>query len=92
MSINAINTKLKNEKCAKQIVQDTTEWGFKYTPDTLRTQVKNWKQLITKTLAPVKTTGAGAEEIVRSTLEPWEYIVYECMIQAKRNPMYKVSK
>ena len=92
MPVNAINTKLKKDKCAKQIVQDTTEWGFKYTTDTLTTQVKNWKQLVNNKLEPVRGTGAGAEEIVRSTLQPWEYIVYECLVQAKRNPLYKVSK
>ena len=92
MAINAYNTKLKYDKCAKQIVQDTTDWGFKYTPESLRIQIKNWRALVNKKLEPVRGTGAGAEEMVRSTLQDWEYIVFECLVQAKRNPLYKVSK
>ena len=78
--------------CVKSEVILTTEWGFQYNGETLYNQVKNWKQHVRAKLKPVRTTGAGEDAIARSTLEPWEYIIYECMVQAKRNPMYKVSK
>ena len=78
--------------CVKSAVILTTEWGFQYNAASLYNQVKNWKQQINNKLRPVRTTGAGAEAIVRSVLEPYEYIIYECMVQARRNPMYKVSK
>ena len=78
--------------CVKSVVILTTEWEFEFTGESLYNKVKNWKQQINKKLAPLKTTGAGVEAIVRSALEPYEYIIYECMINAKRNPMYKVSK